>query len=224
MNHYLLKNDYNKAGVPATLNAVLAENFNEKDPMPAMAGYSWTKTRDPNREYPKDLFLISKDKSYKFDYIKFWEGYVISKKFKEKIDKFNLSYKSVNLDVIGWKNNKITEEEYFFIDVPSSNSIDCIDYESSSFELDKQMIELRGLTEQKIIKEKNYYGNIKTYDSLVLLKEKENGNDIFRIKDNTIHDLVCSENFKQELLNDDIYGINFLAFDEMDTYHNYFRQ
>jgi len=221
MNHYLLKNDYTKAGVPPILNAVLAEHFNEKDPMPPMAGYSWTKTRDPNREYPKDLFLISKDKSYKFDYIKFWEGYVISKKFKEKIDNFDLSYKSVNLKVIGWKNNKITEKEYFFIDVPSSNSIDCINYDESSFELDKQMIELRGLKESKIIKEKNYYGNIKAYDSLVLSKEIKN--NIFRVKDNTILDLVCSENFKQELLNDNIYGIDFISFDQMNTYHNYFR-
>lgn len=194
MKYYILNNDKNKTGVPVLLNAVLAEEFNPQNPMPPMVGYSWCCAYRNERIYPDELYLISKDRLYTFDYIRFWDGYVVSSEFLELIKSFSsFRYNIVKLNVIGWKGVKITDKKYYFIEIPISEWIDAIDFEKSVFMLDDYMLELKGLNKEQVIAEKNYFTNIKAYKSIHIDSSRCKNNQIFQVRDNIIQDLICSQ-------------------------------
>lgn len=54
---------------------------------------------------------------------------------------------------------------------------------------------MKGLSAEKILSEKDFVSNIKTYDSIYINESKCNNNQIFKVNDNIIHDLICSDSF-----------------------------
>lgn len=222
MKYYILNNDKNKTGVPVLLNAVLAEEFNPQNPMPPMVGYSWCCAYRNERIYPDELYLISKDRLYTFDYIRFWDGYVVSSEFLELIKSFSsFRYNIVKLNVIGWKGVKITDKKYYFIEIPISEWIDAIDFEKSVFMLDDYMLELKGLNKEQVIAKKNYFTNIKAYKSIHIDSSRCKNNQIFQVRDNIIQDLICSQEFLNELEKSNIYGIGVIDTNSSSEYFIY---
>ena len=220
MKYYIIKNDFKEHGAPALLNAVLAEKFDINNPMPSMTGYSWTKSKDLDIEFPDELFLITKDKFYDFNYNIFWKGFVISEQFKVFIDRYLLEYKKVNLKVINHKGKEISNKKYYFIYIPMKNRIDNINYASSEFTLDDSILKLRGLSEEEIKKDNNYFGNIKEYKSLVI--NNTNKFEIFQVKDLIVQDLICSSKFKEDLYNHEVSKIVFIDTSDMNDFNNYY--
>ncbi|SDC32843.1 Imm43 family immunity protein [Niabella drilacis] len=192
MSYYIVTNNYNLPTSSAS-NGVLAEQYDANTPFPPMK-YSWTKPRDPDRIYPSELFYILKgETTFNIDYSSFWDGYIISEKFKSLLDSANCPhYKSVKLAVINTKGEDIAKgERFFFIDMRSAVQ-DIIDYAHSSFILNEDMIKIRGLTVEAVRKSGDYFGNIKSYEQLSL-KQENIRFDIFKLKDLAVNDLVCNE-------------------------------
>jgi len=220
MKYYIIKNDFKGSGSPATLNAVLAERFDAANPMPPMSGYSWTKSKDLDIEFPSDLFLISKDCYYDFNYIGFWKGFVVSEQFKAFIDKYLLEYKKVNLITLNHEGKDISNKKYYFVYIPMKNRVDIIDYRSSEFVLDYSILKLRGLSEEDVKKDNNYFGNIKEYKRLIM---KNTGNpDVFQVKDLIVQDLVCSPKFKDDIIQHKVSNLVFIDTHDMNLFNNYY--
>ena len=220
MKYYIINRDENCKGVPFLLNAVLAENFDPKNPMPPMKGYSWTPSPGYAKKFPKELYLISKDRLYKFDYMPFWIGYVISSDFFELIAQHsNFEYTIVKLHTINWKGKVITDKKYFFLYIPYENWLNAIDFEKSKFILDDDLIKMKGLSAKKILNEKDFVSNIKTYDSIYINESKCDNNQIFKVNDNILHDLICSDSFLKKMMESNIYGINAI---DTDLSYKYF--
>lgn len=225
MSYFVLKNNFKKRGVPPVINAVLAECFNIKHPMPPMSGYSWTCIDKEKRIYPNELYLVSKDRFYNFDYVGFWDGYIISENFKNLLDVYsNFSYKEISLHVIGWKGNVITDKKYFFIEIPNIEWVDAIDYDKSFFCLNEYFIKLKGLDVNEVIAKKDFYMNIKKYTSISLDSKKCNSNNIFKLLDGVIHDLVCDDIFYNKMNELDIYGVDVIDLDNIEHYFDYYRR
>lgn len=89
----------------------------------------------------------------------------------------------------------ITDKKYFFLYIPYKNWLNAIDFEKSKFILDDDLIKMKGLSAEKILSKKDFVSNIKTYDSIYINESKCNNNQIFKINDNIIHDLICSDSF-----------------------------
>ncbi|GGG88970.1 hypothetical protein GCM10007415_23830 [Parapedobacter pyrenivorans] len=191
MNYYILSNNY-RLQTTFTSDGVLAEGYDQKNPFPPMK-YSWTKPRDLNRVYPSELNYIFKGGIFKLDYASFWDGYIVSREFKELIDILRCPvYKSVRLNVLNIKGERISNEgEYFFLDMRHSVQ-DVVDYPKSLFFLNEDMIKMRGLTIEQVKSTGDYFGNIKAYEKIALKEEKVDFN-IFKLKDIAVHDLVCDE-------------------------------
>lgn len=221
MKYYIIINNRKHQSVSSPINGVLAEEYRKEDPFPAMK-YDWTKPRDFNRQYPSNLFFIIKGETkFELDYANYWDGFIISQKFKDIIDKSNCpAYKCAKLTIVNTKGEDISNSRnYYFIEMRNS-VIDAIDYNNSQFLLDSDMIKMRGLTISEVEKSGAYFGNIKEYQKLSLLS-KEIEFDIFQLKDIVIHDLVCNENIKAIL--EELNSIKFLSTEDAYEYSNRFR-
>ena len=93
MKYYILNNDKNKTGVPVLLNAVLLKNL-----IPIQC-YLWcirgVVPIAMNEYILMNCIHIKKDRLYTFDYIRFWDGYVVSSEFLELIKSFSFRYNIV---------------------------------------------------------------------------------------------------------------------------------
>ena len=69
---------------------------------------------------------------------------------------------------------------------------------------------MKGLSAEKILSKKDFVSNIKTYDSIYINESKCNNNQIFKINDNIIHDLICSDSFLKKMKESNIYVINVI--------------
>ncbi|WP_460766005.1 Imm43 family immunity protein [Niabella terrae] len=199
---------------------VLAEHFTKEDPFPPMK-YSWTKPRDVDRVYPAELLYILKgEEAFNIDYSIFWDGYIVSDRFKSLIDQSNCPpYKSVKLEVINTKGKDISQgKTFFFIDMRNSTQ-DIIDYSNSTFTLDENMINMRGLSVESVYKSGDYFGNIKKYEKVLLLNNVTF--NIFKLKDLAIHDLVCDESF-QLRIEKELDSIKCVNLSDLGPYNNRF--
>lgn len=223
MNYYILINNSKKNDISSPINGVLAEEFDAKNPFPAMK-YAWTKPRDiKNRVYPQELFFIVKnEKKFNLDYASYWDGYIISEEFKEIIDRNKCQpYKKVKLMVINTKGEKIANNRnYYFIDMRAS-TLDAIDYKNSQFTIDNDMIKLRGLSLDSLYLNNNFFGNIKSYEKLSLDKE-EIYYDVFTLKDTIIHDIICNQNVNEQVINQ-FSSIRSIDFKNISEYFKRFR-
>ncbi|WP_338815837.1 Imm43 family immunity protein (plasmid) [Bernardetia sp. Wsw4-3y2] len=217
MNYYILLNNRNLKGISTPVNAVLAETYKKEDPFPAMK-YEWTKPRDFDRNYPSNLFFIVKgEKKFVLDYTFYWNGFIISQKFKDLLDKCNVpNYKQSKLTVVNIKGEDISNStDYYFIEM-RGNTVDAIDYNKSDFILDTNMIEMRGLTIDEVEKSDNYYGHIKKYEK-ISLKDTNVEFDIFPLKDIILHDLVCNEDVKT-IIDERFPSIKVISLDNVEEY------
>lgn len=222
MSYHLIIPEFGKPGIPTIINGVLTEKFDPKNPLPPMAGYSWTKTRDPNRVYPSELWLVTKERRFSFDYMQFWDGYIVSKKFKRLLDAHpHPEYKEVRLQVIGWKGKPVTNKDYYFIDIPLANQVNGVDRGGTLLEWDADLLRLTGNTEDAIKASGKYLGLTRLHDQLVL---KPNIRfDVFRLYDMIIHDLFCNDIFKTHLKSE-VGTVRYIPLPNVKGYDARFRK
>ena len=127
---------------PIVLDAVLAEKYDAKNPMPSM-DYPWRRMKSGIKApFPEQIFLISNyDDLLRFDFYPKFSGFIISEALKDKLveqaafDEASIDdycqivpIKSVNIS--GRRN---TVKRYFFLRF--INTFPIIDYDASEFVL-----------------------------------------------------------------------------------------
>lgn len=112
MNYYIIIKNEELSGVPTFLDAVLSENYVLENPMPPM-NYAWRRKTPNGRKapFPKELYLVSKNKILKSDYLNDFGGFIVSKELLGLIQTSNSKlFDKVILKTIGWKGENITNK------------------------------------------------------------------------------------------------------------------
>lgn len=97
---------------------------------------------------------------------------------------------------------------------------DVINYADAAFDLDEDMIKMKGLKTENVVKNADYFGNIKSYSKVAL---NEPAFDIFKLKDLVLHDLVCNQHL-MEIIKDRFPSISCYELSDTRLYNNRFRQ
>lgn len=114
--YYVLEKD-NGPGCPSFLNAMLHENFIEKGAsVPIEYPWYFTQPSEPTHPLPPELFFITKDKKYSFDFATDFGGHIVSHRFLEKMQLFDLSAWEISkLKAVDQKKSPVSENKYYFI-------------------------------------------------------------------------------------------------------------
>ncbi|SNQ45104.1 Imm43 family immunity protein [Cellulophaga lytica] len=224
MKYYLIKNNDTLSGVPIFLDAVLSEQFDKKDPMPPMR-YDWRRKTSEGRKapFPDELYLVAKNKLLKSDYISDFGGFIVSKEMLKIIEASRVKpFDKVKLNTLGWKGKKITDKEYYFIDYLFNNRLENINYQKSLFAWDISELKYSKKTKEQL-KEIEYSAFIKGFKEIFLDDTKF---DVFQLRNSKISGhLICNENFKQEVIKNNLYGMEFIELpnlgDLFESSYNY---
>lgn len=107
-------------GCPVFINALLHEEFHEGGANINM-DYDWHFMPYPQklRPLPKELFLISKDRKYNFDFASDFNGFIVSAEFLNIVESFDLGHwERSKLHVSDQKGKNISDKEYHFLRLP----------------------------------------------------------------------------------------------------------
>lgn len=220
MNYYLIKRKENKAGVPTFINGVLSEKFDINNPMPPM-NYDWLRKTPIGRKeiLPSKLCLIVKNKLIRSDYINDFHGFIVSEQFLSIIEEARGKlFDKAQLDVIGWKGNKVTDNKYYYIDYLFPNRVDAVDYEKSLFAFDSQ--ELRyDKKEIGALNKDDYLRYIKGFKKLYL---KDTEYDVFQLNISCASGfLFCNDTLREKIISKKLYGIDFIQLPDVEKVFNF---
>lgn len=199
-------------GVPIFFNAVLAEKYDESNPMPEM-NYEWCRRKGENPvDFPEKLFLICKEKLLNFDYITYFKGFIVSEVFLNIFKKYSsmLGFQEVPLIVISYKGQSVTDKKYYYLSPYKKEK--WVDYEQSQFTV------LKGKKREDVISSDGAF--IEKFQT-ILLKETEINQDVFPLKGSLLtRYLFCSDLFKTEIEKENLVGINFIRIEELPEHYN----
>nr|WP_186438255.1 Imm43 family immunity protein [Cohnella terricola] len=194
------------------MKSVLAEEFNEKKPMPGM-DYKWVKSQGTGKaEFPDKLYLVCKERLLLFDYFADFQGFIISTEFLKLFNRYSSmeGYQLVPLETISWKGKKITEKQYY--NLFPYHKEKWVDYQTSVFQI-KQ-----GKTLEDVINKNGLL--INKYEEIKLIESAMN-KEVFTLSGAHLNSfLFCSEEFKHELEKAKLVGIDFISIEEFPTYYN----
>ena len=198
-------------GVPIFLNGVLAEKFNRNDPMPPM-DYPWTwRKKGKKVDFPKELWLVTKEKLLLFDYYPDYNGLLVSDKFLELMKKNHLdtNVDIVPLNTVSWKGKEITLKKYFYVRFNDDEAL--IDYDKSDFDLEKD-------ANMDFVKKIGF--GIKKFNEINLKKTKID-KSFFTLSDTTFGKyLFCDKLFKKELEQAKLYGFDIIHYKTLPYAYN----
>ncbi|AJY38632.1 immunity 24 family protein [Burkholderia humptydooensis] len=129
---------------------------------------------------PEELWLITKDRSYSFDFRRAFNGYIISNRLLSLMDKYGTAgWDRAVLHVVNKKEEPISKLDYYFLRISDGRVLsDVIDLSESNVEFRRN-------------------GDIKTISHLVLSDEIDA--EIFMVNDLALLGvLFCSAYFKLE--------------------------
>lgn len=219
MNYYLIKRKENQTGVPTFVNGVLSEKFDINNPMPSM-NYDWLRKTPTGRkeELPSKLCLVVKNKLIKSDYINDFHGFIVSEQFLTLIEEVRgKQFDKAQLDVIGWKGNKVTDNKYYYIDYLFPDRVDAIDYEKSLFALDFQELKCDKKDVGSLCKE-DYLRYIKGFKMLYL---KDIEYDVFQLNISCASGfLICNDILREKIMSKKLYGIDFIQLPDVEQVFN----
>ncbi|WP_186438254.1 Imm43 family immunity protein [Cohnella terricola] len=199
-------------GVPMSLNAVLAEEFNDNNPMPDM-NYEWTISHGTEKvRFPEHLFLVCKEKILSFDFYADFDGYIVSDDFLRIFLKYMLidDYQMIPLETLSWKGTQITDKKYHYL-VPNKKET-WIDYNHSKYDVDE------GKTKEQVISRDGAF--VRKFEEIIL-KESEVDKEVFVLKGSLLtRFLFCSEIFKNEIEKEHLVGVDFIPIEELPAYYN----
>lgn len=198
-------------GVPIFLDGVLAEKFDPKNPMPPM-NYSWTRNRLGKKiDYPKELWLIVKEKSLLFDYYPCFRGIIVSDVFLN-IMKENTSeefYQIVKLNTVSWKGKEVTPKKYFYLRFYKEESL--FDYEKSEYVLENDVNMENVLTVGSGIK----------YFKEIFLNNNISNTRFFILRDRMFNKyLFCNSSFRLQIEKAGLYGFEILHYKALPHVYN----
>ncbi|AIQ13783.1 Imm43 family immunity protein [Paenibacillus durus] len=199
-------------GVPIFLNAVLAEEYNQKNPMPDM-DYEWNFSSGIRKvNFPDHLFLICNERLLIFDYYPHFDGFIVSNEFLKVFRGYSSmeGYQLVPLETLSWKGKKITEKKYYYL-FPYKEE-DWVDFQASKYVVEK------GETVEDIISTGGLF--IKKIEKIIL-KEPEIDKEVFTLRGSTLTNyLFCSEIFKKEIEKEKLVSIDFIPLEQFPDYYN----
>jgi hypothetical protein len=105
-------------GCPVFMNGQLHETFSARGADLDM-NYPWhaAPSGQPLADLPAELWLITKDKDYSFDYRQAFNGYLVSGELLKELDT-NDGWQSAPVQVVSRTKATVTEVEYHFIRAP----------------------------------------------------------------------------------------------------------
>ncbi len=149
---------------------------------------------------PKEIWFVSKDKKYDFDFR--WEdgGFFVSLEFLNLLKKFEIrNFQYTKLYMVNKHKESISSKEYYFVRFYNKLE-DVIDMEKSNIEFYKQNGHIKKIWDLQL-------------ESKAMLPEVFQINNIrlFRV-------MFCSEEFKNEVEKLKLKGITFVPSNEADVY------
>ncbi|MFY0519807.1 Imm43 family immunity protein [Lysinibacillus sp. UGB7] len=187
---------------PTLLDGILHTEFFEKDPFEARESDAgkWRTTKNIKTELPKELWFVSKDSSYAFDFRRDSQGFFISSEFLNLLLKFGINnFQYTKLYMVNRHKESISSKEYYYVRFYDRLE-DLIDMEKSCIEFYKQD------------------GRIKKIWDLQL-KKSNTLPDVFLLNNTRLLSILfCSEEFKKEAEKLKLKGITFVPSNEADVY------
>ena len=208
MKKYFSLHPIQGRGTNVFINAVLAEEFDEKNPMPPMS-YKWNNPsfRGPV-DFPDFLWLVCKEKLLSFDYHPQFNGFIVSEEFLSLLKEYrDDGFQTVPLKVISWKGKNITEKTYYYIQFYQWE--DCLDYEKSKFQVKEN-------TNPSLVTKAGF--GIERFEDIVL-KQDCVSKEVFLIYVFKLQTrLWCGEEFKAEAQAQKLYGFEFVPTEGLAAY------
>ncbi|WP_339258749.1 DUF1629 domain-containing protein [Lysinibacillus sp. FSL K6-3209] len=195
---------FKKEGIfcPNLLEGIMHTEFFEKNPFEPRDSDDgeWRTSKNIITELPKEIWFVSKDKKYDFDFR--WEdgGFFVSLDFLNLLKKFEIrNFQYTKLNMVNKHKESISSKEYYFVRFYNKLE-DVIDMEKSNIEIYKQN------------------GHIKKIWDLQL-KSKAMLPEVFQINNIRLFRVMfCSEEFKNEVEKLKLKGIIFVPSNEADMY------
>jgi len=187
---------------PTLLEGILHTEFFEIDPFEARKSDAgqWRTTKNIKTELPKELWFVSKDRSYAFDLRWDSQGFFITSEFLNLLLKFGISnFQYTKLHMVNKHKESITSKEYYYVRFYDRLE-DIIDMEKSNIEFYRKDGRMK-----------------KIWD--LQLKESNTLPDVFLINNTNLSSILfCSEEFKKEAEKLKLKGITFVPSNEADVY------
>lgn len=187
---------------PTLLNGILHTEFFEKDPFGARESDAakWRTIKNIKTELPKELWFVSKDRSYAFDLRWDSQGFFISSEFLNLLLKFGINnFQYTKLHMVNKHKESISLKEYYYARFYNRLE-DEIDLQKSNIEFYKQDGQIK-----------------KIWD--LQLKAPNNFPDVFQLNITSLFSILfCSEEFKVEAEKLKLKGIIFVPSNEADVY------
>lgn len=187
---------------PTLLEGILHAEFFEKEPFEPRDSDigEWRTTRNIETSLPKELWFVTKDKKYEFDFRWDSQGFLISSDFLNLLIKFqihNIQY--TKLHIVNKHKENVCSKEYYYLRFYDKLE-EAIDLEKSKIDFD------------------NRNGSIKEIWDLRLKNTIDFPNVFVLNNIGFAGILFCSEEFKEEAERLKIMGISFIPADQAGVY------
>ncbi len=205
-------------GTPIFLDGILHTRFIPREEYkgstlpPVLTRDSWRIGWMNLTELPEKLYLINKHRLLDFDYCDTSNGFIISEKFKEIIDKHNpMKYLFTPVVMLNRDGEVNSQKSYYFITI--QEDVQAIDFDKSKF------IEVRPPDIE--VGERFPKAKIKEAIKIVLNKKLLGTKPIFYIYQSFFDALLyCNEEFKNSVEAQKIKTIEFHPIEEVVEYLN----
>lgn len=114
---YFFFHELKQPGCPAFIDGMLHEKFSAKGADTDMDyRWHWVEPGERLEPLPEELWLITKDRKYNFDFRCAFNGYIVSAMLLRELDAAGCgSWERASLRVVSRKKEPISDVEYFFL-------------------------------------------------------------------------------------------------------------
>lgn len=197
--NYFFFRELKNTGCPVFINGLIHEEFHAKGAdMEMNYNWYWVDSGQKLANLPNELWLISKDRLYSFDFRQAFNGYIVSERLLSLMDDFEVkNWEKCKLNIVNKKKEKISKINYFFLRKPKNKlSKDLIDIDLSKIDWRKN-------------------GEKRSIQNLKLINEIED--DIFLIDDLALSGTIfCSEIFKNNFCKQIWNGVELLSESQLE--------
>lgn len=126
---------------PTFLEGILHTKFFEEEPFRGRSSDSgdWRVSRNTKTKLPKELWFVTKDRKYNFDYR--WDsgGYILSVEFLNLLQDFGVhNYLHTKIHLVNKHKENIALKEYYYVKFYNQLKDVIIDMEKSKIEYDEE--------------------------------------------------------------------------------------
>lgn len=187
---------------PTLLEGIMHTEFFDKNPFEPRDSDDgeWRAAKNTKTELPKEIWFVSKDRRYEFDFRCVDGGFFVSLEFLNLLKNFGIgNFQYTKSFMVNKNKESISSKEYYFLRFYDKLE-DVIDMENSNIEFYKQN------------------GRIKKFWDLQL-KSTTMLPEVFQINNIRLFEvLFCSEEFKKEVEKLKLKGITFVSSNEAGVY------